>query len=347
MRTKIVKFSEIFVLFSVIMLMSGCGTSLRLATQHSMDNMSDSAYRAKAAETGAGYQEANGLPGLAERFAKRPNLKIAVLQYATTIQGDISRDFADTTYFSMLARTYGGHFQTKELKQLDAIEVPGDVGLHLATDGLKKLEAQLKEAGFVVIDSDKVINTKAYKKYYGVYPSVAVVEKGDYDITSLAAGWTTFAPKGYRVKAPSGVIQIAQAHWVWPDAEALKEIATEMGEDVLFVNVSTVFSNHEIGGKGQTRSRHGIFNSNAKAAVVDPEFVGAGIGGFGHMVVGVDAGMNPPVSRQGFLKEIETAGHGEFVVDWNMLVRDSEYANDYYAQAFANALKELRQSKEN
>ena len=343
MKTKInlAKLSSIAVLSSLVAIMSGCGTSLRMAKTQSIDAMKDPAFRTEAARTSAGYQESNGVPSVATRFASRPKLKVAVLQYAATIQGDVSRDFKDLTDFSAMAATYGGKYATYELKKLDAIEVPGQVGLHVATDGLKQLEAQLRQAGFEVIDSDKVVNTTAYKKYYGNYPQVATVEKGNYDITSLAAGWSTYAPFNHHVKPPTGMITIAQHHWLWPETVAIKEIADELNEDVLFVTVSTVFSDHKIVGHGQKRSRVGEFNFVGRATVVDPEYVGYGIGGFGHTVAQIDANTTP-AARPDFLKEIESGGHGTFVVDWNMLVTDSQNTNDYFAKAFTNALKELK-----
>lgn len=156
----------------------------------------------------------------------------------------------------------------------------------------------------------------------------------------MAAGWTAFAPQSYTVEPPGGLVAINTSHKVWPETDTIKNIKDELGQDVLFLVVGHRLFTHEIVETGAGRTRAGKIGSVTMAQVVDPKFVGYGVGGYGHIAVSLDAQVTPEDAPD-FIKG-DPSG---FLTDWKKLVPDAEAINAFSAEALAVALKHVRNLK--
>jgi hypothetical protein len=256
------------------------------------------------------------------------------------VQGDLNREFEDVKTFSRMAAAYGGRVAEIETTRGPGVEIPPMVGIHLATHGIKKFEAALSRAGFHVIPYQTIASTPSYREWYGNWAGVAVVERGSFDVTSMAAGWTAFAPQGLMVEAPGGLVAINSAHEVWPETEAIKKIRDDLRTDVLFLLIGHRLFTHEIVTKEGQRTRQGKIGSMTMAEVVDPELVGHGLGDSGHVVVTLDAKVTPTEAPE--LIKGDPAG---LATNWSMLVPDAEAINEFTAEAMAVAMKDVRNLK--
>lgn len=324
---------KVFILAALVFA-TGCG-SMRFGTAYSLDDIKDPSKRPAAVQKAAGFTPSNGVPNLDERFAKRKPLKLAVLQMSTYVQGDIDQKYKDIKSFSMLANTYGGTVMTWTDSVVPGVEVPPEVGISVANQAMTAFEAELQAKGFEVIPGAKVVATKAYQGAYGAFPPYATVVDNGLGPT-LAQGWTGFAPKGFLIHPPTGAVEINTAK-LSVDAKVLKELKAELGDDVLFAVGSIRIFNHDIQGKDEKdRTRVGKFGSTIGLTLLDPEFVGYGIGGHGHIAGSFDVKVKD-VPRPEFIKR-DPAG---FKVDWKSMVDDADVSNKFMSEAIATLLKEL------
>ncbi len=322
-----------------VLLLGGC-MSARLATLRPMDDLAKPDTMSQTA-TAAGYTDSNGVPTLAERFQKRPGLKVAVLQYAYFVQGDDPVEYSDYIHVDKgsLWNTITTHNTV-----LPGLTPPYALGVYLALDGEQKLEAALKDAGFDVIPLETVTQTKAYQAAYGDYPPYTTATD------DFHSGWCVFSP-ALHVKPIEGWKDYAFYHFVWPDTAVLKQIQAELGQDVLFLTVLSQFEDHErrtemtevdSSTNRFKKYRTGEFSGYTKVVVNDPQYVGYGIGGFGHIVSTYDMRLTPPSPRPDFIKNNDD---GSFETDWMVLAKDAKLTNTYYAKGIAAVMKERREGK--
>lgn len=287
---------------------SSCA-GIRAATPVSIEEL-----RQTPVAASPGYTMGNGVPALDARFAKRPGLKLAILQMAYIVQGRPQMNFTKDMW------SFGG-VTTWESVTTPEVMVPPSLAYACAQNAATELEDALRASGFDVVPASVVQGTDAYARHYGDWG-------GGYTLDD--DGYTVVAPPPLTVKNVSNIIQFATLQNVWPKTSALEEIKAELGEDVLFLCVR--FEANTMQGLS------GNLRANAKLNVVDPDFVGYGIGGYGHMVVALDAltdrnGAEVP----GFIDRID---EDSFRVDWNPVYADFERIHSSFAQGFANTLRD-------
>jgi hypothetical protein len=274
------------------------------------------ALRSKPAVADVGFTNSSGVPSLAERVTKRPNLKIAVIQAAYALHGK-----AEEKFVSNIVSVDVGAWTSTSWKEttVPEIAVPVSLAVGASTHVAKALEGALADAGFGVIPYEKVAATQAYQKHYGEWPPGYALNDG----VIVAAG-------GMRVKTIDNFIEYGTLNWDWK-SESLQDVRRELGEDTLFVCVTY-----------KTQTLEGLTPHlivNAQFAVVDPEFVGYGIGGFGHWVTSIDAKTEPAgADVPGFVKRPDDKS---FIVNWQPVVDDLRRVHTAFSQGVARALKNM------
>jgi hypothetical protein len=274
--------------------------------------------RQTPAPADVGYTNAQGVPSVQERFAERPKLKVAVVQVAYAVQGRQEMTFkSDVQQF--------GNVTTWKETTTPELQVPTSLALASAADATTKFEEALRAEGFDVIPYQRVAETAAYNKYYGEYPQGYYIGEG------MLGGMTVVGAPPMRVKPVKNVIAYGQLNWIWPDTEVLKEIKAELGEDVLLVGL-----------KYQVTTLRGSASSlqvGAGAWVTDPDYVGYGVGGFGHTVTSLDAHTDPNGAEvPGFIK----VDGNEWRVNWTPVFEDLGRVHTAFSQGWAKELSNLR-----
>ncbi len=262
-----------------------------------------------------GFTNAFGVPSLTERFAKRKNLRLAILQVAYAVQGRPEQTFVTAN------RTFG--FVTSWTERTTSqVMVPTSFAKAAAVHFTFELQKALANRGFDVIPHKQVAATKAYKKHYGRWPMGYTME---------SSGFVVVGAHPMRVKNATGLMSFGQLHLVWPETAALKEIRSELGEDTLLLCVRVQAST--------MRGRSAKLSLGAQINVTDPEFVGYGIGGFGHMVTSLDATTERSgVDVPGFLKVI--SDH-HYRVHWTPMFQDIGRVHTAFAKGFARELHQM------
>ena len=259
-----------------------------------------------------GYTTAVGVPTLPERVAQRPGLKLAILQVAYKIEGRPEMTFT-SNHFSI-----GGYSSWTETTTPE-IQVPAGFAQRSAVDLTKSLEAALAKQGFEIVPHETVAKTRAYEQYYGSYPVGYNLENG----------WTVVGAAPMKVKEATNIIDYATLNWVWPDTKALPAIKAELGEDVLFLNLQVQVGTMQGGSSG--------FDVVTSVDVNDPDFVGYGIGGFGHAVVNMNANTGPKTPVPGFLDR----DGDEWTWNWTPVFEDLARVHKAFAAGFAAQLQAL------
>ncbi|MCB9899400.1 MAG: hypothetical protein H6825_15445 [Planctomycetes bacterium] len=259
-----------------------------------------------------GFDTPVGVPSLPERISERPGLKLAVLQVAYKIEGRPEMTFTSDYW------QFGGHSTWTETTTPE-ISVPTDLARESAVDLTLKLQSALAAQGFEVVSYEDVAKTAAYAKFYGDYPVGYNLENG----------WTVVGAYPMKVKQATNLIDYATLHWVWPDTEALPAIKADLGEDVLFLNLQIQVGTMKGGSAG--------LDVAASVTVTDPDYVGYGIGGFGHVVLSMNANTGAKVDVPGFLRR-----DGDlWVVNWTPVFEDLVRIHKSFADGFAQQLHEF------
>ena len=266
-----------------------------------------------------GYTNANGVPSLAERMANRKGLKVAIIQVAYAIQGRAQTTITETHGVAM----FDG-FRVDKIT-VPKVQVPPKVALASAVDVAKQVERELAAQGFDVIAYKKVAATRAYRRYYGANPPGYSIPDG------VFGGFTIAGAHPMGVKKVTGLFDFGQLHLVWPDTEALKAIKTDLGEDTLMLCL-----------KVQTTTMRGDGGSLGVAFtlnVVDPDYVGYGVGGFGHAVTSLDGHTDKrgaPIP--GFVTPLPD---GRLLVNWMPVIGDLGRIHRSFARGAAQTLRGL------
>lgn len=297
----------------------GCA-GVRMSTSQPMAKLRMDAELQAGDASVVGYTNANGVPSMAERFQERPDLKVAVLQVSYLVQGapamTLTEDWntVNAGYFSVT---------TWKTVTVPEIEVPPHVAYGLSMDSVAVLETALAEAGFDVIPFAEVGKTEAYKKWYGEYPYGYELSEG------MFAGFTIVGTPPFRTKPVTSIFNFGTTMHVWPDAEAMQEIAAELGEDVLFLTYRHQLDTYRVEGK----QRHGQVGGNASLVVNDPKYAGYGIGGYGHTVTALELRVDN-ADQPDFVENLEDA----FRVRWEPVYVDGIAINQFLYNSFAKQL---------
>lgn len=264
-----------------------------------------------------GYTNGMGVPSLAERFADRPDLKLAIVQVAYGVQGRPQMTFTKDIF-------QFGNVTSWKTVTTPEIMLPASVAQSAAVHAAETLEKELAAAGFNVIPYQDVAATTAYKQHYGEYPPGYNIKDG------MLGGFTIVGASPMRVYEVPTIFAWGNLHQVWPDAQALADIKAELGQDTLMLCLK-VESNTMQGGSGNLKVGS-VLN------VADPDFVGYGIGGYGHLVTALDAhtdrnGADVP----GFVKY--DGKHWE--VNWTPLYQDLTRVHSSFAKGMAAELKNM------
>jgi len=292
-----------------LLLGSGCA-GIKSASPVSIE-----ALRAGPVVADVGYTSGNGVPSLAARMSKRPGLKVAILQMAYAIQGRPEMHFTTDIW------QFGGTTTWKSTTTPE-IFMPPSLALACAENAATSLEQELTNQGFDVISHDEVAATAAYAKHYGEWPQGYTIESN---------GFTIVGSPPLRVKPITGLISFGQMHHLWPKAQALQEIEAELGGDVLFLC-----------GKVESNTMQGLagrLKVGAALALMDPDYVGYGIGGFGHWVIALDA--HTERSGTPVPEFIEHLDDKQFKVHWTPVYEDLSRVNASFASGWAKTLREL------
>jgi hypothetical protein len=309
-----------FLIGLVLMTSFGCA-GIKMATPLSVASL-----RQGPQVADVGFTSAQGVPSLAERFAARPGLKVAVAQVAYAVEGRPTQVFKDNYRSNKFVETW------TEVTVPDVL-VPPEFAMAAAVDATQRLEQALTQQGFSVIPYQKVAETQAYQNHYGSYPSGYVID--DEMILDMLMGWTVVGAPPMRVKKAENLISFGQLHLVWPDTQALTAIKAELGEDVLLLNVR-----YQAETMQGDRNRSGHFLTGAAVSVVDPEYVGYGIGGFGHSVVTFDATTDRAGEAiPGFIEVVDPGK--SFRVNWTPVFEDLARVHGAFSLGFAQALQKL------
>jgi hypothetical protein len=264
-----------------------------------------------------GYTNANGVPSLAERVQERPGLKMAIVQVAYAVQGRPELTFiTDVRQF--------GNVTTWKATTTPEVRVPASFAVAAALHATKAVEKALAEKGFGVIAHDKVAATAAHKKYYGQNPVGYTFTDG------MLGGFSVVGAPPMGVKKADGLISFGQLNLVWPDATALTAIKADLGEDTLLLNLRIQSSTMQ--------GSSGMLKVHASLSVNDPDFVGYGVGGFGHAVTSLDAHTDKsgtPVP--GFVK-VEGK---QWTVQWTPVFQDLGRVHTAFAKGWAAELAKM------
>lgn len=273
-----------------------------------------------------GYTNGSGVPSMAERFQERPNLKVAILQVSYLVQG--APEMKLTEDWNSYNAGYSTITTWTEVT-VPEIEVPAKVVYGLSLDSVAALEAALSEAGFQVIPFAEVGKTTAYKKWYGDYPYGYALSEG------MHAGYTISGAPPFRTKPVTSIFNFGTTMHIWPDAEAMQEIAAELGEDVLFLTYRHQLDTYRVQGK----ERHGLVGGFASLVVNDPKFAGYGFGGYGHTVTAIELGVDS-ANQPDFIENLDN----QFRVRWEPVFADGQTINRFLYGSFAKQLAVHRDS---
>jgi hypothetical protein len=266
-----------------------------------------------------GYTNANGVPSLAERMAERKGLKVAIVQVAYAIQGRAQTTITETHGVAL----FDG-FRVDKIT-VPEVQVPPKVALAAAVDVAKQVERELAAQGFDVIAYDKVAATPAYRRYYGAYPPGYSIQDG------MLGGFTITGARPMGVKDVTSLIDFGQLHLVWPDTEALQAVKADLGEDTLMLCLRVQTETMKGGG--------GSLKVGFAFNVVDPDYVGYGIGGFGHAVTSLDGHTDKEgVPIPGFVTPLPD---GRSLVNWMPVIEDLGRVHRSFARGAAQTLKGL------
>jgi hypothetical protein len=291
-------------------LAGGCA-GVKLATPLSVE-----ALRAKpdmVAELG--YTNANGVPSLAERMADRKGLKVAIIQVAYAIQGRPQTTITETHGVAL----FDG-FRVDKIT-VSEVQVPPKVALAAAVDVAKQVERELAAQGFDVIAYEKVAATRAYRRHYvGNLPGYSLHD-------GALGGFTITGARPMGVKKVTSLIDFGQLHLVWPNTEALKAIKADLGEDTLMLCLKVQTST--------MRGRGGSLGVGFSLYIVDPDYVGYGVGGFGHAVTILDGHTGGGTPVPGFVTPLPD---GRSLVNWMPVIGDLRRVHRSFARGAARTL---------
>lgn len=204
------------------------------------------------------------------------------------------------------------------------IMLPASLALSAAKNATRSLEKALTEQGFEVIPHEQIAQTKAYEKHYKDYPRGYHIKEG------MLGGFTIVGAHPMGVYQIDNIFQWGNLHQVWPDAQALKDIKDELGQDTLMLCLR--FEAQAFQGGSSSLKCNSVLN------VADPDYAGYGIGGYGHLVTAIDAhtdrlGTEVP----GFL-----ARDGkQWRVNWTPVFEDLERVHRAFAGGMASEIKRM------
>jgi len=262
-----------------------------------------------------GFTNANGVPSLADRMQDREGLKLAIFQVAYSVEGRPEMTFKDNV------RGVIPGMRTWDTVTTTELVVPASLALASSAHLTSAIETALVDEGFSVVPHTDIAATEAYAKYYREYPYGYNLENG----------WTVVGSPPMRVKEANSLFAFGTLDRVWPDKEALQEIEAELGKDVLCLCVRVQVNT--------MNGRSSNLAMSMSVGVSDPDYVGYGIGGFGHMVTQIDG----LTEREGATVPgfIEPLDGGRMKVQWTALFSDLERVHTSLAQGLAAELRNM------
>jgi hypothetical protein len=324
-----------------------------------LQEIADESARSRRAQDAMFWNRSRGMKQFHERYAEGAK-RIAIIQVSTRIQGDVHDVKEDVIFQQSSSHTnWATGIRTTmstteyQITPVPGYSIPAEYGLFIAADLAEALESQLKAKGFDVIPAPEVAATKAYQSYMAGMQNAVTVEDASSERKGFARvfpKWALFAPPGMLLRAQN-TLTTGNGDWlpVSPDkaSEYLKALQAELGQDVLFLQVTGMFPSSNLereakdAGRGRLDidyTRSGVFGPSYQALIHDAEVKLPGMLKRFCCSLTVMGGNLAPEPRPEFVK-----GHNSgMLIDWRAFVRDAMRTNAFFAEAIATRMAEKR-----